>query len=55
MTATCEVFGVSTKTFHKWRNVAAKYGLDALWPKQKRRPMMPNQTPTHIVEVLLVS
>ena len=53
VTATCEVFGVSTKTFHKWRNVAAKYGLDALWPKQKRRPMMPNQTPTHIVEVLL--
>ena len=24
VTATCEVFGVSTKTFHKWRNVAAK-------------------------------
>jgi transposase InsO family protein len=50
---TCRVFGVSTKTFHKWRNVAAKYGLEALWPKKKRRPMMPNQTPTHIVEVLL--
>ena len=50
---TCRVFGVSTKTFHKWRNVAAKYGLEALWPKSKRAPMMPNATPTHVVEVLL--
>ena len=36
---TCRVFGVSTKTFHKWRNVAAKYGLEALWPKKKRAPV----------------
>lgn len=53
VTETCRVFGVSTKTFHKWRNIAAKYGLEALWPKKKRPPMMPNQTPTHITEVLL--
>jgi transposase InsO family protein len=53
VTATCRVFGVSTKTFHKWRNAAAKYGLEALWPKTKRQPMMPNATPTHVVEVLL--
>ena len=50
---TCRVFGVSTKTFHKWRTVAAKYGLEALWPKKKRSPMMPNTTPTHVIEVSL--
>ena len=50
---TCRVFGVSTKTFHKLRTVAAKYGLEALWPKKKRSPMMPNTTPTHVIEVSL--
>ncbi len=34
-------------------NVAAKYGLDALRPKTKRLPAVPNATPTHIIEVLL--
>ena len=50
---TCRTFGVSRKTFYKWRNVAEKYGLAALWPKKNRLPMMPNATPTHIVETLL--
>ena len=51
--ATCRVFGISRKTFYKWRNTASLYGLEALWPKKKRLPMMPNATPTHIVETLL--
>lgn len=50
---TCRTFGISPKTFYKWRNAAAKYGLDALMPKAKRPPAMPNATPTHIIEVLL--
>jgi len=50
---TCRTFGISRKTFYKWRNAAAQYGLVALWPKKKRLPMMPNATPTHIVETLL--
>ena len=51
--ATCRTFGISTKTFYKWRNIAAKYGLAALMPKTKRPPAMPNATPTHVIEVLL--
>lgn len=51
--ATCRTFGISRKTFYKWRDVAERYGLEALWPKQRRRPMMPNATPTHVVETLL--
>jgi transposase InsO family protein len=50
---TCRTFGMSRKTFYKWRDAAAKYGLAALMPKLRRPPAMPNATPTHIVEVLL--
>ena len=50
---TCRTFGISPKTFYKWRNTAAKYGLAAQMPKTKRPPAMPNATPTHIVELLL--
>ena len=50
---TCRTFGISRKTFYKWRNAAAKYGLAALRPKTKRPPAMPNATPTHVLEVLL--
>jgi len=53
VTATCRVFGVSRKTFYKWRNRAAQYGLDALRPKDRRRPAMANGTPTHVIEALL--
>ena len=35
--ATCRTFGISRKTFYKWRDVAEQYGIEALWPK-KRRP-----------------
>lgn len=51
--ATCRTFGMSRKTFYKWRNIAAKYGIAALRPKSKRLPAMPNATPTHVIEVLL--
>ena len=51
--ATCRTFGISRKTFYKSRNTAEQYGLEALWPKARRRPQMPNATPTHVVEMLL--
>lgn len=51
--ATCRIFGISSKTFYKWRNLAACYGLEALHPKAKRPPAMPNATPTHVIEMLL--
>lgn len=50
---TCRTFGISRKTFYKWRHVAQRYGLAALWPRHRRQPTMPNATPTHIVETLL--
>lgn len=47
------VFGVSRKTIHGWKRVAAAYGLEALMPKARRAPAMPNATPTWVVEELL--
>jgi transposase InsO family protein len=50
---TCRIFKVSRKSFYKWRDRADRYGLDALMPKGRRAPQMPNATPTHVVERLL--
>ena len=50
---TCRVFGVSRTRFYEWRSIAQRYGVEALMPKQRRRPQLPNATPTHVLEVLL--
>jgi transposase InsO family protein len=47
------VFGVSRKTIHQWKGLAERYGLDALMPKARRAPAMPNATPSWVVEELL--
>jgi transposase InsO family protein len=50
---TCRTFGVSRKTFYEWQTVAERYGLEALMPKARRRPQLPNATPTHVLHELL--
>ena len=50
---TCRTFGISRKTFYEWRNAARDHGLDALVPKARRSPQMPNATPTWVVGELL--
>ena len=47
------VFGVSRKTIHEWKRLSASYGIDALMPKARRAPAMPNATPSWVVEELL--
>ena len=51
--ATCRVFGISRTRFYEWRAVAERYGVEALMPKARRRPQLPNATPTHVLEALL--
>ena len=53
VTATCKTFGVSRTRFYEWRNLAERYGLEALMPKDRRAPQMPNATPTWVVNELL--
>jgi hypothetical protein len=53
VSATCRTFGVSRTRFYEWRKVAEAYGLEALMPKDRRAPQMPNATPTWVVNELL--
>jgi len=50
---TCRVFGISRTRYYEWKNRADRYGLDALMPKERRAPQMPDATPTHVIEALL--
>lgn len=45
--------GISRTRYYEWKRVADRYGLEALWPKGRRRPQQPNETPTHVVADLL--
>ena len=49
----CRRNGVSRTRYYEWRAVAELYGLDALWPKDRRRPNQPNETPTLVVHDLM--
>jgi transposase InsO family protein len=49
----CRLLGVSRTSFYEWRHLAEQYGLEALMPKERRRPAEPNETPTHVVADLL--
>lgn len=42
VTAACRAAGVSRKSYYEWAEVAARYGLEALTPKDRRPPVMPN-------------
>lgn len=50
---TCRVFGISRTRYYQWKMVADRYGLDALVPKARRTPQMPDATPTHVVQAPL--
>jgi transposase InsO family protein len=49
----CRDHGISRTTYYRWADRARRYGLDALTPKERRRPVMPNATPPHVVEAVL--
>jgi transposase InsO family protein len=49
----CRTFGVSRTTYYRWAKRVEAHGLDALMPKARRAPAMPNATPTWVVHELL--
>ena len=49
----CRTFGVSRTTFYRWQRRVETGGLEALMPKGRRPPAMPNQTPAWVVDELL--
>jgi transposase InsO family protein len=44
---------VSRTSFYAWKRVADAYGLDALRPRDRRRPRQPNETPPWQIDIIL--
>lgn len=53
VSAACRHMGVSRTRYYEWKRLAEQRGIDALWPKDRRRPALANQTPTHVSADLL--
>lgn len=44
----CRRMGLHRSTYYRWRRHVLAWGLEALRPRERRRPRMPNQTPQHV-------
>ena len=51
--AACRTFGVHRSTYYAWKRQVERHGLEALRPRERRRPKMPNQLPKMIEERIL--
>ena len=40
--AACRLMGVHRSTYYRWKSDVARFGLEALRPRERRRPQMPN-------------
>jgi transposase len=46
----CRRFGVHRSTYYVWKRQVDRHGLEALRPRERRRPKMPNQLPKMVEE-----
>ena len=53
VSSACRVVGVSRNSYDKWKQLADRYGLEALRPRSRRRSRQPNETPTWQVGIVL--
>lgn len=49
----CRTFGVHRSTYYAWRRQVERHGLEALRPRERRRPKMPNQLSKMLEERVL--
>jgi transposase InsO family protein len=49
----CRTFGVHRSTYYAWRHQVERHGLEALRPRERRRPKMPNQLSKMVEERVL--
>jgi transposase InsO family protein len=52
-TQACRDAGVSRTSYYRWCDLASRYGLSALLPKERRRPQLRTQIPAHEEEIIL--
>jgi transposase InsO family protein len=50
----CRVFGVHRSTYYRWKSMVERQGLEMLRPRERRRPVMPNQL-SPVVEQRIVA
>lgn len=43
--AACRVMGIHPSTYYRWRRQLVRYGVEALRPRERRVPRMPNAFP----------
>ena len=46
----CRTFGVHRSTYYRWKAQVDRQGLEMLRPRERRRPIMPNQLPLVVEE-----
>lgn len=46
----CRELGFHRSTYYRWRPLVLRHGLESLRPRERRRPRMPNRTPTWLEE-----
>jgi transposase InsO family protein len=44
----CRIMGIHRSTYYRWRRQVLAWGLEALRPRERRPPRMPNQLPAHV-------
>jgi transposase InsO family protein len=49
----CRTFGIHRSTYYGWKRQVDRHGLVMLRPRERRRPVMPNQTPRLVEERIL--
>lgn len=51
--AACRAMGIHPSTFYRWKKQVDQWGLEALRPRERRHPRMPNATPVFIEQRVL--
>ena len=51
--AACRTMGVHHSTFYRWKRRVERWGLEALRPRERRRPRMPNELGPHLEQRIL--
>ena len=51
--AACRTMGVHPSTFYRWKKRVDRWGLEALRPRERRRPRMPNELGPHLEQRIL--
>jgi transposase InsO family protein len=49
----CRQMGVHHSTYYRWKPMVERHGLEVLRPRERRRPVMPNQLPAMVEERIL--